>query len=109
MSIRLKGLSSIDPLSVPLPHGTEVTTRVDRLLGERKIPAGAVGRVVGSREGGLFEVMVPGAGSVTVLDPSGWFELSYATSALPTPMPSLAIWLDLPDHPQIELPNLPLL
>lgn len=63
MSLRLKGLTSIDPLSVPLPHGTEVTTRVDRQLDERRIPAGAVGRVVGTREGNLFEVLVPGAGT----------------------------------------------
>jgi hypothetical protein len=44
-----------DPQSVPLPHGTEVTTRVDR----GRIPAGAVGRVM-SQEGDVYEVQVVG-------------------------------------------------
>jgi len=39
---------------VPLPNGTEVATKVDRLVpdgGGRTIPAGAVGRVVAQRDG----------------------------------------------------------
>jgi predicted nucleotidyltransferase len=44
-----------DPLSVPLPNGTEITTRVDR----GRIPAGAVGRVT-SQEGDLYRVQVVG-------------------------------------------------
>ena len=46
-----KGLAPIDPLAVPLPHGTEVTTRVERLAGDRRIPQGVVGRVVANLMG----------------------------------------------------------
>ncbi|HET9594061.1 MAG TPA: nucleotidyltransferase domain-containing protein, partial [Anaeromyxobacteraceae bacterium] len=56
-----KGLAPIDPLAVPLPHGTEVTTRVDRMAGERRVPQGVVGRVVAIREDGL-DVLVTGVG-----------------------------------------------
>jgi hypothetical protein len=63
MTQRLSGLSAIDPLSVPLPHGTEVTTRVERTVGGRRLPQGLVGRVVRSREGG-FDVMIVGVGEI---------------------------------------------
>lgn len=63
-AIRIEGLSTIDPLAVPLPHGTEVTTRVDRWVGERRIPLGAIGRVVGS-EGKQLQVAVVGVGVVS--------------------------------------------
>ncbi len=63
MDLRLRGLSHLDPLAVPLPNGTEVTTRVDRLLGERRVPQGAVGRVVATRPEGL-DVMLVGVGVV---------------------------------------------
>ena len=33
------------PAHGPLPHGTEVITRVDLIVGERRVPQGAVGRV----------------------------------------------------------------
>src|SRR5690349_11994101 len=66
MTRRLAGMSAIDPLAVPLPHGTEVTTRVDRTLGEGMVPQGAVGRVVGSGEG-FFDVNVVGVGVVRYL------------------------------------------
>lgn len=56
-----KGLAPIDPLAVPLPHGTEVTTRVDRLIGSRRVPQGVVGRVVAIRDDG-FDVLVTGVG-----------------------------------------------
>jgi RNA repair pathway DNA polymerase beta family len=56
-----KGLAPIDPLAIPLPHGTEVTTRVDRLAGNRRVPQGVVGRVVAIREDGL-DVLVTGVG-----------------------------------------------
>ncbi|HEY3355899.1 MAG TPA: nucleotidyltransferase domain-containing protein [Polyangia bacterium] len=59
--LRLRGLSHLDPLAVPLPHGTEVTTRVDRLVGERRIPQGAVGRVVAG-EGDELDVQIVGVG-----------------------------------------------
>lgn len=61
MDLRIKGLSHLDPLSVPLPNGTDVVTRVDRLLGERRIPEGAVGRVVAQR-GDEFDVHIVGIG-----------------------------------------------
>jgi hypothetical protein len=60
---RIKGLESVDPLSVPLPHGTEVTTRVARVVGERRVPQGMVGRVVRARDGG-FDVQVTGVGEL---------------------------------------------
>ena len=48
MALRLGGLHDLDPSAVPLPAGTEVTTRVDRVLsdadGELR-PQGATGRV----------------------------------------------------------------
>jgi len=56
-----KGLAAIDRLAVPLPHGTEVTTRVERLLGGRRVPQGVVGRVVAIRDDG-FDVLVTGVG-----------------------------------------------
>jgi hypothetical protein len=56
-------MEAIDPLSVPLPNGTEVSTRVDRLTGERRIPCGAVGRVVAERDG-VYEVQLVGVGLV---------------------------------------------
>src|SRR3954471_6951996 len=68
MSIRVRGMEHHDPLSVPLPNGTEVTTRVDRGViaagGERRIPAGAVGRVVAQRED-AYDVQIVGVGVAT--------------------------------------------
>jgi len=58
-----RGLAPIDPLAVPLPHGTEVTTRVERLAGDRRVPQGVVGRVVAIRDDG-FDVLVTGIGVV---------------------------------------------
>src|SRR3954469_11208103 len=56
-------LGNIDPLAVPLPHGTEVSTRVEKLVGDQRIPQGVVGRVVRSREGGC-DVLIVGLGDV---------------------------------------------
>src|SRR6185437_519300 len=62
VDLRLRELGAMDPLAVPLPNGTEVTTRVDRVLSEdRRVPQGAVGRVVAQREGEL-DVMIVGVG-----------------------------------------------
>lgn len=62
MDLRLHELGALDPLAVPLPNGTEVTTRVDRVLTEdRRVPQGAVGRVVAQR-GDELDVMVVGVG-----------------------------------------------
>jgi hypothetical protein len=60
--LRVTGLTHLDPLAVPLPAGTEVTTRVDRTLGERVVPQGAVGRVVASHAGGAVDVQLIGIG-----------------------------------------------
>lgn len=52
-------LDDLDPRQVPLPNGTKVTTRVDRALGDRRVPQGAVGQVVASRSNdGVDEVDV---------------------------------------------------
>lgn len=66
MDLRLRGLTHMDPLAVPLPNGTEVTTRVDRILGDRRVPQGAVGRVVATRPEGL-DVLIVGVGVVRYL------------------------------------------
>lgn len=63
MEPRLAGLQGLDPLSVPLPHGTEVTTRVDHLREDgRVVPRGCVGRVVALHPEGAIEVQVVGVG-----------------------------------------------
>jgi hypothetical protein len=59
--LRLRGFRDLDPESVPLPHGTEVITRVDRLAGERRIPQGALGRVI-RVDGDKVSVLVVGVG-----------------------------------------------
>jgi hypothetical protein len=64
MTIRLRGMEHLDPLAVPLPNGTEVSTRVDRLLGERTVPLGSVGRVIAERDG-VYDVRVVGVGVVS--------------------------------------------
>lgn len=64
MSDRPRPLASLDPRSVPLPHGTEVTVRVDRMVGDRRIPQGALGRVVKTSDD-TVEVMIVGVGVAT--------------------------------------------
>ena len=63
--IEVKALGPIDPYSVPLPNGTEVTTTVDRPLGDgpRVVPQGAVGRIVRS-DGERVWVLVVGVGEI---------------------------------------------
>ncbi len=63
MKLRIKGLADVDPLRVPLPHGTEVSTRVDRTVAGRVISQGAVGRVR-AIEGGAITVHIVGVGDV---------------------------------------------
>ena len=63
MDLRLQQLAHLDPLAVPLPHGTEVVTRVDRVAGARTVPQGAVGRVV-KVDGEEVDVLVVGVGTV---------------------------------------------
>lgn len=45
MDLRLRALQQLDARAVTLPHGMEVVTRVDRVVGERRVPQGSVGRV----------------------------------------------------------------
>lgn len=52
MAMRLGGLADLDPQTVPLPAGTEVTTRVDR----SDVPQGANGRVT-SIDGDRVEIV----------------------------------------------------
>ncbi len=55
-------LAPFDPLAVPLPSGTEVTTRIARVVvGGRPVPEGAIGRVVGA-VGAMFDVKIVGVG-----------------------------------------------
>lgn len=63
MTGRISALESVDPISVPLPHGTEVTTRVARLIGDRQVPQGLVGRIARERDAG-FDVHIAGIGEV---------------------------------------------
>ena len=62
---RPKGFAPLDPLGVPLPHGTEVTARVPRMLGERRVPKGVVGRVVKVHDEGSVDVAIIGYGVLT--------------------------------------------
>ena len=56
-------LPELDPLRVPLPNGTEVATRLDRLVDGRVVPQGAVGRVLAQADG-AFDVQLVGVGVV---------------------------------------------
>jgi predicted nucleotidyltransferase len=61
MDLRLRHLQHLDARAVPLPHGTEVITRVDRIVGERRVPQGSVGRVT-KIDGDQIDVTVVGVG-----------------------------------------------
>lgn len=63
MDLRLRHLAHLDPLAVALPHGTEVVTRVDRVIGERRVPQGTVGRVV-KIAGDELDVAIVGVGTL---------------------------------------------
>lgn len=63
MDLRIKALAALDARAVPLPHGTEVITRVDRVVGERRVPQGAVGRVT-KVDGDSVDVTLVGIGVV---------------------------------------------
>src|SRR5215469_7287549 len=63
MDLRLRNLEQLDARAVPLPHGTEVVTRVDRIVGERRVPQGSVGRVT-KVDGEQLDVTVVGVGVV---------------------------------------------
>jgi RNA repair pathway DNA polymerase beta family len=57
MDLRLRSLEHLDVTAVPLPHGTEVVTRTERIVGGRRIPQGSVGRVV-KIDGEVYDVAV---------------------------------------------------
>ena len=63
MDLRIKHLSTLDPQAVALPHGTEVVTRVERLVGTRRVPQGTIGRVV-KVDGDELDVLVVGIGTL---------------------------------------------
>jgi hypothetical protein len=63
MDLRLRNLEQLDARAVPLPHGTEVVTRVERILGERRVPQGSVGRVT-KVDGDDLDVTILGVGVV---------------------------------------------
>jgi hypothetical protein len=63
VDLRLRNLAQLDARAVPLPHGTEVVTRVDRIVGERRVPQGSVGRV-SRADGEDLDVTIVGVGVV---------------------------------------------
>lgn len=64
MDLRLKNLERLDERAVPLPHGTEVITRVERMVGDHRVPQGSVGRVSREVSDGVLLVTIVGVGSV---------------------------------------------
>jgi len=65
-SVRIRALEAVDPRAVPLPHGTEVTTGVERttLRGDKVVAQGAMGRVARIEPDGRVVVWVVGVGEV---------------------------------------------
>jgi len=57
VALRLGGLGDLDPAAVPLPAGTEVVTRVERMVDGELRPAGATGRIA-TIDGELLEVVL---------------------------------------------------
>ena len=57
MALRLGGLGDLDPSAVPLPPGTEVITRVERMVDGELRPGGATGRVASVADEGRIEVV----------------------------------------------------
>jgi hypothetical protein len=63
MAPRPSALDGLDGAPAQLPHGTEVATRVERLVGDRRLAPGMVGRVARARDDG-FDVAIVGVGEV---------------------------------------------
>jgi hypothetical protein len=63
MDLRLRNLEQLDSRAVLLPHGTEVVTRVDRAMGERRVPQGSIGRVT-KVEGSEVDITIVGIGVI---------------------------------------------
>jgi hypothetical protein len=66
VDLRLRHLEALDARAVALPHGTEVVTRVDRVLGERRVPQGTIGRVTAAAADNV-DVAIVGVGVVRYL------------------------------------------
>lgn len=63
--VHIEALRGMDPAKVPLPHGTQVTTTVERVVEEgsvRPIPAGSVGTVVAHLPDDHLRVRIVGRG-----------------------------------------------
>ncbi|WP_394830621.1 nucleotidyltransferase domain-containing protein [Pendulispora rubella] len=65
MDLRIRSLDHLDARAITLPHGTEVVTRVDRVVPttERRIPQGTIGRV-SHTSGDDVDVTIVGIGVV---------------------------------------------
>ena len=63
--VDVRGLKGIDPRTVPLPNGTQVTLTVEYAAGERPIAVGSVGTVVSSESGDRYVVRIVGRGTHT--------------------------------------------
>jgi hypothetical protein len=63
VDLRIRNLANLDSRAVTLPHGTEVVTRVDKSLGERRVPQGTIGRVA-KTEGEEVDVTIVGVGTL---------------------------------------------
>jgi len=61
--LKIDALAHLDPIAAPLPHGTEVVTRVAREHAERRVPEGTIGRVVAARDD-LIDVAIVGVGTL---------------------------------------------
>lgn len=83
--LRIKAMGALDERSVPLPNGTEVTTRVAKVVKDGHILAqGAMGRVVNRSDDGLrLDVHIVGVGVLSFhrdeLTPRKVGQLRYAT------------------------------
>jgi hypothetical protein len=66
MRLEIESLAQLDERAAPLPHGSEVVTRVAREHGERRVPEGSVGRVVGTRDDSI-DVAIVGVGTLRYL------------------------------------------
>ena len=62
----MSSLDQHDRLTIPLPNGTEVTTRVDLAVEDRVVPQGSIGRVVETRADRV-KVRIVGVGELTYL------------------------------------------
>ncbi|NUP08335.1 MAG: UDP-phosphate N-acetylglucosaminyl 1-phosphate transferase [Polyangiaceae bacterium] len=63
MDVRLRAFGEAGGEEVDLPHGTEIVTRVDKLVGERRLAHGTIGRVT-KMEGDAVDVTIVGVGVV---------------------------------------------